>query len=243
MSATGLQLPFGIQPVNPVPVDTWSGPYSATTALDAVALANSSIPAAIRFQSMEVRLIVSGVAKKYWYRDGVADVNLVEFASSSSSESTSSVTTVAWQFMEMPAGNVDDTNTTFTLAHNPSPPNSLMLFVNGVLQLQGSSYDYTLASNVITTSRPILTDSKIVATYSYVQSGSSISWMENVIGDKNGMNMIFTINNIPSPSNSLMFFYNGVLQLQGSDYTLTGNTITMFVAPKPQDNLAATYSY
>jgi len=243
MSSTGLQLPFGVQPVNPVPVDTWSGPYSAATAVDAVALANSSIPIAIRFQSMEVRLIVSGVAKKYWYRDGVADVNLVEFVSSSSSESSSSVTTVAWQFMEMPAGNVDDTNTTFTLAHNPSPSNSLMLFVNGVLQLQGSNYDYTLASNIITTSRPILTDSKIVATYSYVQSGSSISWMENVIGDKNGMNMIFTINNIPSPSNSLMFFYNGVLQLQGSDYTLTGNTITMFVAPKPQDNLAATYSY
>jgi hypothetical protein len=243
MSATGLQLPFGIQPVNPVPVDTWSGPYSASTAVDAVALANASIPSPIRFQSMEVRLIVGGVAKKYWYRDGVADVNLVEFASGSLSESSSSVTTVAWQFMEIPAGNVDDANTTFTLAHNPSPSNSLMLFVNGVLQLQGADYDYTLSSNVATTSRPILAGSKIVATYSYVQSGSSISWMEHVVGDKNGMNMTFTINNIPSPSNSLMFFYNGVLQLQGSDYTLSGNSITMFVAPKPQDNLAATYSY
>ena len=84
----GLQLPFGVQPVNPVPVDTWSGPYYGGTAQEAIDIANSTISAAIRFQSMEVRLIINGVSKKYWYRDGIADIDLVEFASGSGSTGT-----------------------------------------------------------------------------------------------------------------------------------------------------------
>jgi hypothetical protein len=79
MSLTqGLQLPFGIQPVNPVPVDSWSGPYEGTSLQDVINLANSNIPIGIRFQSMEVRLIVGGVSKKYWYRDGINDTDLVD---------------------------------------------------------------------------------------------------------------------------------------------------------------------
>ena len=59
MSLTpGLQIPFGIQPVNPVPVDAWSGPYSGATEVAALSAANASIPSGIRFQSLEVRLII-----------------------------------------------------------------------------------------------------------------------------------------------------------------------------------------
>lgn len=84
MSLTpGLQLPFGIQPLQPVPVDSWSGPYSGATEAAALSAANASIPSGIRFQSLEVRLIIAGVAHKYWYRDGITDVSLVEFASGS----------------------------------------------------------------------------------------------------------------------------------------------------------------
>lgn len=241
MSSTGLQLPFGVQPVNPVPVDTWSGPYSSATVVDAVTLANSSIPSAIRFQSMEVRLIVAGVARKFWYRDGIADVDLVEFASSSSS--SSSVTTISWQFMEVPSGNIDGTNANFSLANAPSPTNSLMFFVNGVLQMQGEQYDYALTSNSVSLVVPPQVGSKVVATYSYVQSGTSISWMEQVAGTKDGSNLVFNVNNSPSPSSSLMLFVNGVLQLQNADYTLAGNTITMVYAPLQSYNLTATYSY
>jgi len=79
----GLQLPYGIQPVNAVPVDSYSGPFtgSADTVPSALTAANAGIPSALRFKSMEVRLIVSGSSKKYWYRDGVADANLIEFVS------------------------------------------------------------------------------------------------------------------------------------------------------------------
>ena len=77
----GLQLPYGIQPVNPLPVDSLSGPFTGSidTVDSAVAAANAGISSALRFKSMEVRLLVGGVSRKFWYRDGIADGNLVEF--------------------------------------------------------------------------------------------------------------------------------------------------------------------
>ena len=86
----GLEIPFGVQPVNPVPVDAWSGPYSGSVGNDteagAMASANLAIPAAIRFQSMEVRLIYGGKAYKYWYRNGTTDNDLELFASDSGAD-------------------------------------------------------------------------------------------------------------------------------------------------------------
>jgi len=75
----GLQLSYGIQPVNPVPVDSWSGPYDGSTESAARTAANTSIPSGARFKSMEVRLIINGSPKKYWYANGILDSDLVEF--------------------------------------------------------------------------------------------------------------------------------------------------------------------
>ena len=75
----GFELPFGIQPTNPVPVDAWSGPFTAGSLVAGVSAANAAIPSAVRFQSMEVRLIVGGVAYKYWYANGISDIDLVAF--------------------------------------------------------------------------------------------------------------------------------------------------------------------
>jgi hypothetical protein len=99
---SGLQLPYGIQPVNPVPVDAWSGPYLGSTAQDAIAAANAAIIPAIRFQSMEVRLIIANTAHKYWYRDGITDADLVEFLSqnrSSAGESSAVITELVLVFL------------------------------------------------------------------------------------------------------------------------------------------------
>ena len=83
---TGFQIPFGVQPINPLPVDTWSGPYVGTDEATALALANSSIPGAIRFRTMEVRMLIgpSGgeTSYKYWYYGGTADTDLVPFGAS-----------------------------------------------------------------------------------------------------------------------------------------------------------------
>ena len=75
----GFELPFGIQPTNPVPVDAWSGPFTAASLVAGVSAANAAIPSAVRFQSMEVRLIVGGVSYKYWYANGITDTDLIPF--------------------------------------------------------------------------------------------------------------------------------------------------------------------
>jgi len=76
----GLEIPFGIQPVNPVPVDTWSGPYYGPNETAAKAAANAAIPQAIRFQSLQVRLIIAGVPYIYWYDTGTTDTDLHIFS-------------------------------------------------------------------------------------------------------------------------------------------------------------------
>lgn len=50
---------------------------------------------------------------------------------------------------EVPTGVINGINSTFTLAHTPNPSASLALYVNGVLQDQNVSGDYTLAANTI----------------------------------------------------------------------------------------------
>jgi len=73
----GLQLPYGVKPTNPVPVDALSGPYEADNIQDAIDLANSSIPMPLRYKSLQVRLIIGGESYLYWYKNGVNDQDLV----------------------------------------------------------------------------------------------------------------------------------------------------------------------
>jgi len=76
-----LELPYGIKPLNPVPVEYWTGPYSGTSTQEAINTANSGIPSAVRFVSMEASLVVNGTAHKYWYATGTNDSDLVAFSS------------------------------------------------------------------------------------------------------------------------------------------------------------------
>ena len=70
----GLQLPFGIQLVNPLPVNTWEGPW------DSIVEALATIPIGVRYPTMEVRILDSiNGNKKYWFKDDVTDDSLVEF--------------------------------------------------------------------------------------------------------------------------------------------------------------------
>jgi len=73
------EIPFGVKPLNPVPVEYWSGPYSGASTQEAVDAANSGIPSAVRFVSMEASLVVNGAAYKYWYASGTTDSDLIPF--------------------------------------------------------------------------------------------------------------------------------------------------------------------
>lgn len=320
----GLQLPFGIQPVNPVPVDSWSGPFTGSIdSVESAALAaNAGIPSAIRFQSMEVRLIVSGTSRKFWYRDGIADADLVEFAPASgggsgtpggsttqvqfndggvfggsssltydkststlstqnltgsltrlsngspyivagdnisistssigqitiSSTAASSIPKSQFAWMETPVGDTDGINMVYNLQHSPNPKSSLMFYVNGVLQKQGASLDYILDADTVTMLNAPNNYSNLAATYVYqdVPSvGDNISWMETPQGEVDSVNSLFTLQHTPYPTTALMFYVNGVLQVQGVDYDflLTDNTVILSTSPASGSNLTATYPY
>jgi hypothetical protein len=74
-----LELPFGIKTLNPIPLDYWSGPYSGSSTQEALNAANSGIPEAVRYKSMEVSLLVNNVSQKYWYKAGTLDQDLIPF--------------------------------------------------------------------------------------------------------------------------------------------------------------------
>jgi hypothetical protein len=68
---------------------------------------------------------------------------------------------------------------------------------------------------------------------------------ETPAGLINGANATFLLAHAPNPPGSLQLFRNGLRMAQGADYTLSGNTITFFVASRPQtgDQLVANYRY
>lgn len=63
------------------------------------------------------------------------------------STATEALSTV-WR--EVPAGAIDGSNGTFTLAFTPDPPESLLLFKNGLAMFEASDGDFTLSGQTIT---------------------------------------------------------------------------------------------
>lgn len=66
---------------------------------------------------------------------------------------------------------------------------------------------------------------------------------ETPSGAINGINRAFTWANTPSPVGSLQLYRNGVLQLQGTDYTQATNTSTFTSAPPSGDDLVGFYRF
>jgi hypothetical protein len=62
-------------------------------------------------------------------------------------------------------------------------------------------------------------------------------------GTMDGVNRVFTLVTAPNPAASTLLYRNGLLQRQGTDYTLANNTITFAVGAEPQagDILLASY--
>lgn len=70
-------------------------------------------------------------------------------------------------FNEVPAGAIDGLNTVFTLAHIPTAPDAMLLFLSGALQYNNASGDYTISGDTITfTNPPFPIGSTLLAWYS-----------------------------------------------------------------------------
>jgi len=66
---------------------------------------------------------------------------------------------------EAPSGIINGTNVTFTLLNSPTPPASLILMLNGVVQTDG--IDYTLLNQDITFANPPISGDTLLAFYRY----------------------------------------------------------------------------
>lgn len=128
---------------------------------------------------------------------------------------------------EVPAGTLNGTNVVFTLANTPSPAASVTLFVNGILQLNGT--DFSLSNKTVTfasASKPQAGD-VIQASYRMGSSGQA-GFVDNETptGAINGSNLIFQTASVPNPTPSLKVYKNGLLLLPNLDYSVSGSRIT-----------------
>ncbi len=76
-------------------------------------------------------------------------------------------------------------------------------------------------------------------------SGPSFSDAETPGGTINGSNTVFTLANAPSPAASLILILDGVVETQGSDYSISGASVTFIngVVPQTGDTLRGWYRY
>jgi len=106
---------------------------------------------------------------------------------------------------------------------------SLKVFLNGMLQTEDSNYDYVLEDDRVVFSFPPLNDSDIQCIYRR-QVYTSVA-NELPVGDINGENNSFRLNNSPYPDTEQVFL-NGMLQRKGMDYSIYGNMIVFNDSPK-----------
>lgn len=106
----------------------------------------------------------------------------------------------------------------------------LTISPNG-LNLDGSTSSLTLSRNQGVF---ISTDGTNYFTERGMGSGAGTTWAEEVpAGTMNGVNKVFTLTNTPT-AGSLTLVLN-IPQVDGTDFTITANTITYTVAPKASD--------
>jgi hypothetical protein len=148
---------------------------------------------------------------------------------------------------ETPGGTINGANRTFTLANSPSPATSLDLYRNGLVQSIG--VDYTISGNTITflaVATPQTADI-LQAFYRAAGVGPSAGFSddESPAGTANGVNATFTLSFAPNPALSLRLYRNGLLLRHGTDYLLSGATITFGSQTLPQatDVICAYYRH
>jgi hypothetical protein len=146
-----------------------------------------------------------------------------------------------------PTGTIDGLNADFVMPHAPNPTDSLILFLNGALQLETT--DYTLASATITeTTPPIAASGSDPADWLLAWSrvdgiSANYSYAEVPTGTIDGSNAAFTLTNTPRPITAMLLFQNRIFLRPNIDYTVAGTTLTLTVPPETGASLVAFYPY
>lgn len=90
----------------------------------------------------------------------------LQYSTSTHTFSCGAVLTGTFADAETPSGTINGANTTFTLAHTPSPAADLQLYLNGQQLIAGGA-DYTLSTATITMTSAPKTNDVLQAFYRY----------------------------------------------------------------------------
>jgi len=146
---------------------------------------------------------------------------------------------------EIPSGAVNGSNVAFTLASVPNPAASVALSRNGLLLKQ--SLDYTLSSNSILflTGAVPQTGDTLLVSYRLAVNLPGVVFIdgETPAGAINGVNNSFALAQSPNPAASLALFRSGLRLKLGTDYTISGSSLTFVAGHVPQTGDVLQCSY
>jgi hypothetical protein len=150
---------------------------------------------------------------------------------------------------EEPTGDKDFSNTAFTLKYEPSAPQDVALY-HGTTRVKltygtPGTNEFSLSGKTITMGTAPRSVENFRADYSARRFGV-IRWGDEMWGTVNGVNKVFTLDEVPY-EDEIAVYYNGIrLEKVASsptavEYTRVGKTVTFGVAPTASDTLYADY--
>jgi uncharacterized protein YjdB len=134
----------------------------------------------------------------------------------------------------------DGSAVAFTLSETPPNSNSVLVFVDGILQK--SSTNYSISGTTLTFTSAPDTSAEIEAKHFGIRGvvrRSTDFQYDSFTG--NGSLTAFTLSTSGATTNSAFIFYNGIALKPTSDYSISGTTLTLTFAPVASSEIMARY--
>ena len=136
------------------------------------------------------------------------------------------------------AGN--GSTTAFTLSETPPNANSVLVFVDGILQKATTNYSISGATLTFTSAPDASAEieAKHFGLRGVIRRGPDYVY-DSFTGD--GSDTTFTLSNGGVPTNSAFVFYNGIALKPTTDYSISGNVLTTTFAPVSASEIMVRY--
>ena len=134
----------------------------------------------------------------------------------------------------------DGSTTAFTLSETPTYANSVMVFVDGILQKETTNYSVSGATLTFTSAPDASAEieTKHMGLRGVMRRGPDYQY-DAFTGD--GSTVAFTLSNSGVPTNSAFVFYNGICLKPTTDYAISGSTMTITFAPVSSSEIRVRY--
>lgn len=134
----------------------------------------------------------------------------------------------------------DGSTTAFTLTETPTVANSVMVFVDGILQKTSTNYSISGATLTFTSAPDASSEieAKHMGLRGVVRRGPDYQY-DAFTGD--GSTVAFNLSNSGVPTNSAFVFYNGVALKPTTDYSISGFVMTLTFAPVSASEIMVRY--